>query len=168
MEGKDKKTVLKSPFADDPNKMANHLPRLMDCLAVDTSPTITGRININQAPHAVLAGIPGMEDRIVDAILSGRQEDPAKTESHRRHATWILSEGLVTLKEMKTLMPFVTGGGDVFRAEVIGYFDRGGPSARIEVVLDATSRPAWIVSWKDISRLGRGYPLDTLGVEASR
>jgi hypothetical protein len=67
---------------------------------------------------------------------------------------------------MKALIPFVTGGGSVFRAEVIGYFDADGPTARLEVIIDATASPPRMVFWRDISHLGRGYPVEILGTEA--
>jgi len=33
-------------------------------------------------------------------------------------------------------------------------------------VIDATTKPPRIVFWRDLTHLGRGYPLETLGVEA--
>jgi len=79
------------------------------------------------------------------------------------HETWILTQGLVTLEEMRTLSPMICGGGDVYRMQVVGYFDDGNASARLEVVLDATQLPPRVLLWRDISHLGRGYPLETLG-----
>jgi len=43
---------------------------------------------------------------------------------------------------MKQLLPFITAGGDVYRARVVGFFDAAGPLARQEVIIDATQRPA--------------------------
>ena len=65
----------------------------------------------------------------------------------------------------KELLPYVTTRGDVFRAQVVGYFDGGGVSARAEVVIDATIPLPRILFWRDISHLGRGYALQTLGVD---
>lgn len=47
---------------------------------------------------------------------------------------------------------------------MIGYFDRGGPAVRIEAVFDTSTRlaAARILSWRDISNLGRGYTPDVL------
>ena len=52
--------------------MIVYMPILMDNVAVNAQPTIPGRININQAPRAILVGIPGMEETIVDEILNQR------------------------------------------------------------------------------------------------
>jgi hypothetical protein len=70
---------------------------------------------------------------------------------------------LVDLPQLKTLLPYVTTGGDVYRAQVIGYFDDKGPATREEVVIDATSSPARQVYWKDLKMLGAGYPAEVLG-----
>ena len=60
-------------------------------------------------------------------------------------------------------MPYVTCGGDVYRIQAIGYFDDGGVSARIEAIIDASTQPATVLFWRDISHLGRGFTLEELG-----
>jgi len=165
-QGEDESTVLESPFADDLASFVTYLPTLMDSLTATESERLPARININQASSTILAGIPGMTSEVVDEIINRRQPDPLAAESYHRHETWLLCEGIVTLDQMKLLMPLVTAGGSVYRAQVVGYFDEGGPSARIEVVLDATQSPARVVFWRDLSHLGRGYPPETLGLEA--
>ena len=128
--------------------------------------TIPGRVNINQASRTILLGIPGMTSHMVDQIIGSRVPDPVEADPSQLYETWILAEGIVTLEEMKQMMPYVCGGGSIYRAQIIGYFDAGGPSARIEVVLDATNQPPSVVFWRDMTNLGRGYPLETLGIEA--
>ena len=39
--------------------------------------------------------------------------------------------GIVDLDTMKKLMPLVTAGGNVYRAQIVGYFDEEGPAYRI-------------------------------------
>lgn len=160
--------VIASPFVEGPAAMALYLPTLMDNVTVNPSETIPGRININQAPRTVLLGIPGMTEEIVDQIIQERIADPAESseDPNRRHETWILVEGIVTLDEMKLLAPLICAGGSVFRAQVVGYFEDGSAAARLEVVFDTmNSQP--MVCWKDLTHLGRGYPLDVLGVQWS-
>jgi len=153
--------VLLSPFADDPVSMGTYMPQLMDQVSVMSASVIPGRININQASRAVLAGIPGMTEEIVEQVLGFDRTSGA---AELQHETWLLTQGLVTLDEMRTLMPFVCAGGAVYRAQVIGYYDDGRAASRLEVVLDATQQPAGILLWRNISHLGRGYPLETLGL----
>ena len=165
-DGRQERVVLKTPFPDNPIAMRFFLPLLMDHLSVNPQPTIPGRININQAPRTVLLGIPGLEPETVDEIISTRDFEVTDERPERRHETWLLSEGIVDLDQMKELMPFVTGGGRVYRAQIVGYFDEGGPSFRIETVIDATSDVPRVLFWRDISHLGRGYPLSWLGVSS--
>ncbi len=77
----------------------------------------------------------------------------------------LAAEGLVTLDELRLLTPFICAGGDVFRAQIVGYFHGGGPSYRSEVIFDATGAAPRVLFWRDISHLGRGYALETLGVD---
>jgi len=165
-KGQKDPAVLQTPFPEDPIQMGLYLPKLMDTLTVNTAKVIPARININQAPQAVISGIPGMSPEIVEQILAGREPNPAKMNDSQRHETWLLSQGIVTLDQMKLIMPFVSGGGSVYRVQSVGYSDEGGPYARIEAVLDASAsgKPPRVIFWRDISHLGRGYSLETLGL----
>ena len=145
--------------------MSTYLPELMDNCTVFPDPTIPGRININEAPRAVLRTIPGIEPDLTDAIIAARSDDPDDETDLHKHETWLLTSALVSLDEMKALMPYVATGGDVYRAQVVGYLDRGGPAARLEVILDATQDLPGVLMWRNISHLGRGYPLETLGID---
>lgn len=156
--------VVDSPFPDGLHGF--YLPKLMDMCTTSASPVIPGRININQASPTILAGIPGMTEDILAQILNTRTPEPTDSDAGRRSETWLLSEDICTLDEMKAMMPYVNAGGSVFRAQVIGYFDRDGPAARLETVIDATTDVPRIVFWRDISHLGPGYPTELLGVEA--
>ena len=165
----DSSVLVLSPFSADPEAMAEFLPLLMDALTIgDPKASRAGRINVNLAPRSILAGLPGMTEDIVENLLSRRvdvdasdEEDPAWS-----YATWMLSEGVVTLDEMRELLPLVNAGGNVFRAQIVGFFDDGQAASRLEVVIDATGPQPRLLSWRDISHLGRGYDLFTLGVDA--
>lgn len=167
-KGQQTEVILESPFANQQEAMRTYLPTLMDKLTTSTATKpVSGRINLYYAPQEVLAAIPGMTSQIAEQILANRAAALASSEDQFRHATWLLTEGVATLDEMKALLPYVTAGGDVYRCQVVGYYDKDGPSARIEAILDATKRPAAVLFWKDLSRLGRGYSLETLSGESS-
>jgi len=157
--------TVSSPFANDPIQMALYLSLLMDYCTVVDAPSIPARININQAPREILLGIPGMSEEIVDEIMSRRGLVDETEDLNRQHETWLLSEAIVTLDEMRILMPFVNAGGDVYRTQIVGYFQGGGPSSRVEIIFDATADDPAVLFWRDISHLGRGYALETLGVD---
>ena len=106
--------------------MQRYLPKLMDNLAVNAAPMIPGRLNINQAPRSLLAGVPGLTPTAVEQILADRDVTLGQQRPEQVHETWLLSDGIVKLEEMKKLMPLVTTGGNVYRAQVVGFFDAEG------------------------------------------
>ena len=164
--GETEKILVQSPFVSVGALMDAYMPLLMETVTVNPSQTIPGRININQAPAVVLLGIPGMTPEIAERILSAREPEITDDNATRKYETWLLSEELVTLDEMKALMPFVTGGGSVYRATVIGFFDSRGPISRIEAVIDNTGPTPKLAAWKEYSHLGGAYSRFALGGES--
>jgi len=158
--------ILESPFANDKEKMRDYLPELLEAVTTSTQSTL-GRINLYYAPKALLAAIPEMTDEIAEQLVAERATVLASGESYSRYEVWPLVEGIVTLDKMKALLPYVTAGGAVYRCQVVGFFDRDGPSARVEAVLDATQSPPAVLFWRDLSRLGASYSLETLGSAAT-
>lgn len=165
--GDDKATLVKSPFTSELGAAATYMPQLMDYVTVNPADAIPGRININQAPACLLRGIPGINEETIERILSVRESEVSEEKPNRRHETWLLAEGVVTLAEMKLLQPFITSSGHVYRAQLVGYFQSGEAAARAEAIFDATGPLPRVVMWRDMSHLGRGYALETLGIDFS-
>ncbi len=159
--------VINSPFTTSQGSMRRYMAKLVDNTTVDREKVIRGRINLNRAPQAVLEAVPGMDKAVAGQIAGGRSSDSSRGAQSRRLPTWPLTEGLVSLEKMKQLLPYVTVGGDVYRAQIVGFFDDGGPFARAEIVIDATADPPRQLYYKDLRLLGRGYSLESLGAEAS-
>ncbi|MBM4002217.1 MAG: general secretion pathway protein GspK [Planctomycetes bacterium] len=157
--------VVTSPFVEEPLAIGVYMPALMDNCCCSDAPFIPGRVNINQAPRQILMGIPGIKEEVVNEILSRRDTEPDGQNPNRKYETWLLTELIVTKEEMRQLLPFVCAAGDVYRAQVIGYFQDGSAASRAEVIFDATQSIPRILRWRDMSHLGRGYALETLGVD---
>jgi hypothetical protein len=104
--------------------------------------------------------IPGMTSDIANQIIANRTPDPASASAKPDQTcpAWPLIEGIVPLATMKTLMPYITAGGSVYRAEIVGHFDKGNPVSRLEVIIDATQHPAQVLSWKEIRYATGGFP----------
>lgn len=152
----------RSPFTADPIQMAAYLPLLMEALTTQSYDKMPGRININECPVELLYGIPGLDAETAAAIAEARAQT---TDSENRlYETWPLAEGLITLETMRMLMPLVTAGGDVYRAQVIGYHETSASFTRLEVVIDATGINPKVVQYRDLSHLGRGFDLSVLGI----
>ena len=134
----------------------------MDALATQDVDLMPGRINLNECPAELLYGIPSLREEAIQEILELRAVE--SDDENRQFETWPLVEGIVTVQEMRSLVPMLTGGGDVYRAQVVGYFESSGASHRAEVIIDATSVNPKVVSWRDLSHLGRGFDLSVLGL----
>ncbi|MEM9644228.1 MAG: type II secretion system protein GspK [Planctomycetota bacterium] len=157
----DNAQTFSSPFEDNPIALALYLPLLMDALTTQDSYVMPGRINLNECPAELLYGIPLWEAETVDLVLEARADEI--DDPNRRFETWPLAAGLITLEQMKLLSPLLTGGGDVYRAQIIGYFEGAGAFHRSDVVIDATTVNPKVISIRDLSHLGRGFDLTTLG-----
>ena len=154
--------VYTSPFTSDPIQMALYMPLLMENFSTQDFETMPGRININDCPAELLLGIPLLDEETANAIIEARAE-PSQSEN-RLYETWPLVEGVVSLAQMRSLMPLITAGGDVYRAQVIGYYEGAAASTRVEVIVDATTVNPKIIHYRDLSHLGRGFDLSVLGM----
>jgi hypothetical protein len=154
-----------NPFTEDTGLMQQYLPLLSEHIAVNAAPTIPGRLNINQAPRQLLVGIPGMNEALLQQIISMRDMTLGTQQSTQIYDTWPLMMGLIDLATMKQLLPIITSGGDVYRARIVGYYDGGGPVSRIEFVIDATKRPPIITRRWELDNMGQdaGYFPENLG-----
>ena len=63
---------------------------------------------------------------------------------------------------MKSMLPFITAKGHVYRAEVVGFFREGSISSRASVVFDTTELFPRILFWRNKSHLSLGYSKDFL------
>ncbi len=146
--------MLTSPI-EGGDALRDALPKLMDQATVSDAPVFRGKVNVNLAPLPVLRAAPGIDAALAERILTARATQGEQDVAPRQQPTWLLTERLVDLRRMKALLPFVTAGGDVFRAEVIGRSSRDGLVARAEVVIDGTVSPARQLHWRDLRGSGR-------------
>ncbi len=150
-------TLVDSPWQEGDGSLSTALSQMMGALTATDADAIPGRININQAPRSVLAGLPEIPLTTVDAILSVRDMAAGSSREDRQQATWLLTEGYLDLEQMRALAPYITGQGAAYRAQVLGGYEAGGPVRRIEVVLDTTVSPPRVVMRRDLSPLGAGF-----------
>jgi hypothetical protein len=78
-------------------------------------------------------------------------------------AAWLVTESVVTLQQMRQLDRYLTTRGDVYRGQAVGYFDKGGPTSRLEFIIDATQKPPRVVFLRDLTDLGKGFTPGQLG-----
>ncbi len=156
--------VFKSPLEANPIAMAVYLPTIMEKLTAVTATTLPGRININEAPREILRGLPGITEDILEQLIEARAQ--SADNQNRKYETWPMVEGILSLQQMRTISPLITGGGDVMRAQSVGYFEQSAGSSRVEAVIDASGSVPIVVMYRKLDHLGRGFSQSTLGQRA--
>src|SRR4029077_17623519 len=99
--GPTKTVILKAAFPDDISQAASYLPELLDRVTVNNTAAFPGRINVNQASRTILLGIPGLHSQTVDSIIANRENEYSGQHPDRKYETWLYTEGLVKLDQMK-------------------------------------------------------------------
>lgn len=154
-------TTYTSPFTSSPLDLAMYTPILMDKLTTVDAKTIPGRINIMECPREILLGLPGITAEVGEQILEARI-DGSESET-RKYETWLACEGFVTIDQMRALTPLITCGGDVFKAQVIGYMEGSAAASRIEAIVSGAGAVPEVVFFRRLDHLGRGFDVATLG-----
>lgn len=156
--GQNQTTIIAEAFPDIAETEQDYLPELLDHVTVGSAGSFAGRININQAPRALIlavmdgvAQVPNASD-VVDQIMSLREAEFSGQNPDQKYETWLYTQGLVKLDEMKKLVPFFTTGGSVYRAQIVGYFDDGGTASRVEAIIDTS--PIMVASDSTTSATG--------------
>ena len=109
-----------------------------------------------------------MTEELVDQIIQRRGtdyelDDPDGADMNRKYETWLMAELLVQQPQMEALMPFICTGGDVYRAEIVGYFADGIATSRAEVVFDTTVPIPRVLNWRNKSHLRASFSIEALG-----
>lgn len=148
-------TVYASPLALDSGSLRQALPGLLDATTVEQGDVLYGRVNLNLAPREVLRAVPGMDEGLVEQIVAARA---TRRDAQMAHPAWPLVEGIATLPQMQAVFPYLTCGGDVYRAHIIAQDPRLRRVLRAEVVIDASVSPPRQAYWKDLRLLDLPLP----------
>lgn len=159
-----------SPWTED--SIMNEFPDLEQQLTINDDSFIEGRVNINQAREQVLLSVTSAVPIELPASLAndivaarppvGQQGGSGSMMVFRQTAAWLLTEGLIDLEQLRSLGPYITTGGDLYRFQVIGHFAAGGPTTRMEAMVDGTEYPPRVLFVRDLTSLGRGFHPDML------
>lgn len=158
--------VASSPL-NDPAKINQLLPQLLDKVTTKQAIEMVPRINVNTAPREVLAGLsnngqPVLTDSEVESLIAQRAgqspTDPATTTG-----AWLVTTNVLSASRYKQVEKYFTGGTMVYRVQAVGYTDRGGPVARIEAVIDTNQGAPRFLHVRDLSDIEnpRGFPPPT-------
>lgn len=132
------------------------LALVLNYFSTTDSAMLRGLINVNTAPAPVLAALPGLDEALVDAILSTRKSlSPEK----RRTIAWLHQEGVLDAAKFKEVAPRLTARSFQFSFRVVGYGIPTGRFRVLDVQVDLAVKPASVVRIRDISRFGLPFPI---------
>lgn len=153
-------TPLPSPL-NDPSQLRQLLPVMLDKLTTVRDTELPARINVNTASRAVLLTLPGLTETDVAAILEARASLTGTDETDPVYQTpaWLMTEAKLPAATLKTLERYITARTQVYRVQALGHFDSGGPTARVEAVIDTNGGRPRILYWRDLTELGKGFNL---------
>jgi type II secretory pathway component PulK len=155
-------TVYASPL-NDPAQQAQLLPLLLDQTTTSQAAEIPARVNVNSAPSAVLQSLPNLSDADIQSILNNRPS-PDSTDPPDpifQTTAWLLTRANISASTLQSLEQYITAGSQVYRVQSVGYFDGGGPTVRVEAVIDTNGGRPRVISFRDLTELGKGYNLQS-------
>jgi len=114
----------------------------------NTSGYITGQVNINTAPEAVLERIPGFGTEYASTIVAYRLATSTETGS----IAWLVD--VIGSESAREAGPYVTTRSYQFSVDVaaVGRYGRG--YKRVRAILDTSSGTATVLYRQDLSHLG--------------
>ncbi|HUR54475.1 MAG TPA: hypothetical protein VMZ71_10110 [Gemmataceae bacterium] len=152
-------TVVVPCPLNDPAKMAQYLPLLMDKTTATTNVELIPRLNVVTAPREVLLTVPGMTEEYADKLIEQRATLPS-TDPATTSGAWVMTVGGIPPATFKTMEKYITGRTMVYRVQGIGYSGvAGGPVARVEAVFDVNQGAPRILYFRDLGDLDnpRGF-----------
>jgi type II secretory pathway component PulK len=155
-------TIYPSPL-NDSSTLSQTLPILLDEVTTVQDSVLPARINVNTAPSAVLTTLPGLETSDVQAIFSNRPDysNGQTPDPIYQTPAWLMTQANFTAQKMQALERYITARSQVYRLQSVGYFDGGGPTARVEAMIDANAGRPRVIYFRDLTELGRGYSLQS-------
>jgi type II secretory pathway component PulK len=157
--GRNQRTVTVASPLNDPAKLRQLLPVLLNQTTTQRNTELPARVNVNTAPMEVLAALPGMTDADVQAIIQHRPSyaNGGGTDATYETVAWLLTEANLPVDKLRTLERYITARTQVYRIQSIGFFENGGPIARVEAVVDTNNSRPRILLWRELTELGKGF-----------
>jgi type II secretory pathway component PulK len=160
--GSSNTTVYASPFADQ-GMLQQYFPMLYLGTTLQQGTDIPARVNINTAPPEVLQALTavsnkGFNSTDVQNILSTRPTFTAGQPLDQAYATplWLVTQAGLSPSKVSTMDKYITTRSQVYRVHSLGMLDAQGLAARVEAVIDTNGGQPRILSWRNLTQLGKG------------
>lgn len=162
--GQSTRTVLFPSPLKEVARQRELLPKLLDYCTTQADMDLPPRINVNTASQTVLMALTSLgrlQELDVTNIIGKRPEPGAigAEDPVWRSIAWLVTDAQLPISTVRRLDPYLTGRTQVYRFQVLGHFDKGGPTARVEAVVDTNQGRPRILYYRDISELGKGFDI---------
>jgi len=155
-----------SPMTDS-GSIQQYLPIILDELTTTQASNLPARINVNTAPSVVLSALapngttPLLDPGTVQMILTTRPAFSSTNPPDPSFLTpaWLITQAGLSPTTVQSLDKYITARSQVYRIQSVGHFDAGGPTARVEAVIDLNGGRPRIVYYRDLTILGKGFDL---------
>jgi hypothetical protein len=164
-------TTYNSPLSSKSmDTLKQYLPLLLD-KTTTTRPgsTIQPRLNVLTAPAALLTNVlPAMSPTITQDEITGivgqrpSLSSTGAIDPIYQTPAWLITQANVKVSTVKALSKYITSRSQVYRVQSVGYFPKGGPTARIEAIIDTNAGMPRIIYWRDLTELGPGIDTSSL------
>jgi type II secretory pathway component PulK len=156
-------TLVDSPLTGN-DQIKALLPLMLDKMATSKDQDLPARVNVNTAPRAVLLALSDqIAEADLDKIISARPAPGSQnTDPVFQSTAWLLTEAQLPIATLKSVERFLTARSQVYRMQVVGQTSQGGPTVRLEVVVDTNRGRPRLIYWRDLSELGRGFEFPPL------
>jgi hypothetical protein len=127
------------------------LPEFERLLTVSGTDFLLGRVNINQASYDVLRTIPGLSDSVAKAI--GRVQSEIALSSRNdefESVAWLVSRGLISPAELRSMGPYLTTHGHVQSGIAIGQTGTDHPLAMVEFTIRCSGQHSRLLNHRDL------------------
>ena len=139
---------------------AAEFSQIADQLTTSSEQTLSGLVNVNTAPKAVLLCLPGLEESDVEKLLSYRTANSDKLTS----IAWVTQ----VLERTKAvgIGSYITVRSRQYSADIVCLSGNGRAYKRYKAVIDTQETSPRVVYWKTLTHFG--WPLDPQIVAALR
>lgn len=72
---------------------------------------------------------------------------------------WLITKAMLAPQTVQSIEPFITARSTVYRFQVLGYFEGGGPVTRLEAVVDTNFGRPRIVYVRNLTELGKVFDM---------
>ena len=117
---------------------------IADDVTADSGREQTGPVNINTASLAVLACLPGIDEKLAQAIINYRQSS-----GYFANIAWLLKVPGVTQQIFKQAAPRITARSETFRILCEGKVSSSGARKRIQAIVHVGSQDVQTLSYRE-------------------